>query len=55
MDAETGNALPIPEPNTFSFNSPKGSCPLCKGLGNQWCRATGFPFVSVFDLQASLS
>ena len=30
MDAETGNALPIPEPNTFSFNSPKGSCPLCK-------------------------
>jgi hypothetical protein len=22
MDAET-NALPIPEPNTFSFNSPK--------------------------------
>jgi excinuclease ABC subunit A len=33
MDAETGNALPIPEPNTFSFNSPKGSCPLCKGLG----------------------
>jgi excinuclease ABC subunit A len=23
MDAETGNALPIPEPNTFSFNSPK--------------------------------
>ncbi len=34
MDAETGNALPIPEPNTFSFNSPKGSCPTCKGLGN---------------------
>ena len=33
MDAETGNALPIPEPNTFSFNSPKGSCPTCKGLG----------------------
>jgi excinuclease ABC subunit A len=30
MDAETGNALPIPEPNTFSFNSPKGSCPLVK-------------------------
>lgn len=33
MDAKTGNALPIPEPNTFSFNSPKGSCPTCKGLG----------------------
>ena len=33
MDAHSGNALPIPEPNTFSFNSPKGSCPACKGLG----------------------
>ncbi len=33
MDAHSGNALPIPEPNTFSFNSPKGSCPTCKGLG----------------------
>jgi len=33
MDAHSGNALPIPEPNTFSFNSPKGSCPICKGLG----------------------
>ena len=33
MDADSGNALPIPEPNTFSFNSPKGSCPTCKGLG----------------------
>lgn len=33
MDVSTGNALPIPEPNTFSFNSPKGSCPTCKGLG----------------------
>ncbi len=34
MDAHSGNALPIPEPNTFSFNSPKGSCSVCKGLGN---------------------
>lgn len=33
MDAETGNSLALPEPNTFSFNSPKGSCPNCKGLG----------------------
>ncbi|GAB1357533.1 excinuclease ABC subunit UvrA [Cloacibacterium normanense] len=33
MDAHSGNALPIPEPNTFSFNSPKGSCLTCKGLG----------------------
>ena len=33
MDAETGHSLALPEPNTFSFNSPKGSCPNCKGLG----------------------
>ena len=33
MDITTGKALPIPEPNTFSFNSPKGSCDTCKGLG----------------------
>jgi excinuclease ABC subunit A len=29
----SGVSLPIPEPNTFSFNSPKGSCPVCHGLG----------------------
>ncbi len=33
MDADTGESMPLPEPNTFSFNSPKGSCPTCKGLG----------------------
>lgn len=33
MDDETGQSLAMPEPNTFSFNSPKGSCPHCKGLG----------------------
>ena len=33
MDDETGHSLALPEPNTFSFNSPKGSCPNCKGLG----------------------
>ncbi len=33
MDEETGNSLELPEPNTFSFNSPKGSCPNCRGLG----------------------
>ncbi|UOE41779.1 excinuclease ABC subunit UvrA [Chryseobacterium suipulveris] len=33
MDSETGDSLALPEPNTFSFNSPKGSCPHCKGLG----------------------
>ncbi len=34
MDDDTGDSLAMPEPNTFSFNSPKGSCPSCKGLGN---------------------
>lgn len=33
MDDETGHSLALPEPNTFSFNSPKGSCTHCKGLG----------------------
>lgn len=33
MDDDTGASLALPEPNTFSFNSPKGSCPNCKGLG----------------------
>lgn len=33
MDSESGQSLALPEPNTFSFNSPKGSCPFCKGLG----------------------
>ena len=33
MDDDTGQSMAMPEPNTFSFNSPKGSCPNCKGLG----------------------
>ncbi|MDO5616306.1 MAG: excinuclease ABC subunit UvrA [Cruoricaptor ignavus] len=33
MDNDTGQSLALPEPNTFSFNSPKGSCPNCRGLG----------------------
>ena len=33
MDSESGHSLALPEPSTFSFNSPKGSCPYCKGLG----------------------
>lgn len=33
MDAETGISYEEPSPNTFSFNSPYGSCPECKGLG----------------------
>ena len=33
MCPTSGIAYPMPEPNTFSFNSPKGMCPSCKGLG----------------------
>jgi len=35
MCPTSGIAYPMPEPNTFSFNSPKGMCPSCKGLGVQ--------------------
>ncbi|TYP97512.1 excinuclease ABC subunit A [Tenacibaculum adriaticum] len=33
MCPTTGIAYPNPEPNTFSFNSPKGACVSCNGLG----------------------
>jgi len=33
MCPSTGIAYPNPEPNTFSFNSPKGACTKCSGLG----------------------
>ncbi|WP_437823993.1 excinuclease ABC subunit UvrA [Tenacibaculum mesophilum] len=33
MCPTTGIAYPNPEPNTFSFNSPKGACSHCNGLG----------------------
>ncbi|MGN6647134.1 MAG: excinuclease ABC subunit UvrA [Cytophaga sp.] len=33
MDPESGIAYDEPAPNMFSFNSPYGSCPCCKGLG----------------------
>lgn len=33
MDPESGLSYEEPSPNTFSFNSPYGSCPHCKGLG----------------------
>lgn len=42
MDAESGHSLALPEPNTFSFNSPKGSCPYCKGLGTVQKVNTGY-------------
>lgn len=34
MCPTTGVSYEEPEPNTFSFNSPYGSCPRCSGLGN---------------------
>ena len=33
MCPSTGISYPNPEPNNFSFNSPKGACPKCHGLG----------------------
>ena len=33
MCPTSGISYPNPEPNTFSFNSPKGMCPTCSGLG----------------------
>ena len=41
MDPQTGLSYKDPEPNMFSFNSPEGACPVCKGLG----------FVSEIDLK----
>jgi len=34
MCSDTGIAYDEPSPNTFSFNSPYGTCPKCRGLGN---------------------
>ena len=33
MCPTTGISYDEPAPNNFSFNSPQGACPLCKGLG----------------------
>lgn len=41
MCPTTGIAFEDPEPYTFSFNSPKGACPHCNGLGEE----------SVFDME----
>ncbi|MDR6301400.1 excinuclease ABC subunit UvrA [Mesonia maritima] len=34
MCPTTGISYPNPEPNNFSFNSPKGACPTCNGIGS---------------------
>jgi len=36
MCAETGLSYEEPSPNTFSFNSPYGACPTCKGIGQEY-------------------
>ncbi len=33
MDPDSGISYEEPSPNAFSFNSPYGACPACKGLG----------------------
>lgn len=33
MDPKSGLSYDEPAPNTFSFNSPYGACPVCNGLG----------------------
>lgn len=34
MDVENGISYPDPTPADFSFNTPRGYCPHCKGLGH---------------------
>ncbi|MET0299662.1 MAG: excinuclease ABC subunit UvrA, partial [Flavitalea sp.] len=34
MCEDTGLSYEEPSPNSFSFNTPYGACPVCKGLGN---------------------
>ena len=34
MCPTTGISYDVPAPNSFSFNSPQGACPTCKGLGD---------------------
>ncbi len=41
MCPSTGVAFEDPAPHTFSFNSPKGACPHCNGLGEE----------AVFDME----
>ena len=33
VDPDTGQSYEEPAPNSFSFNTPQGACPDCKGLG----------------------
>jgi excinuclease ABC subunit A len=40
-DAETGESFPELDPKHFSFNSPRGWCPACRGYGRIFERASG--------------
>ncbi|MFM9021621.1 MAG: excinuclease ABC subunit UvrA, partial [Sediminibacterium sp.] len=42
MCEDTGISYEEPSPNTFSFNSPYGACPTCRGLGQ----------ISVVDMES---
>jgi excinuclease ABC subunit A len=33
---DCGISVPVPEPRSFSFNSPYGACPACNGLGSKY-------------------
>jgi excinuclease ABC subunit A len=33
---DCGISVPLPEPRSFSFNSPYGACPACNGLGSKY-------------------
>lgn len=34
MDPSSGIAYAEPAPHNFSFNTPKGACPMCRGIGS---------------------
>ena len=36
MCEDTGISYEEPSPNAFSFNSPYGACPVCRGLGTMY-------------------
>jgi excinuclease ABC subunit A len=44
MCVDTGISYEEPSPNAFSFNSPYGACPTCKGLGKRVFDQHGFRY-----------
>ncbi|MBR2285513.1 MAG: excinuclease ABC subunit UvrA, partial [Paludibacteraceae bacterium] len=49
MCPETGLSYQEPAPHTFSFNSPSGWCPCCKGLGKIKSSEISLPQSDTFD------